>query len=114
MGTKNSCKTAAVMGLLLTVHLVELGGKRFSALRRDGQQHKGFRCPQIDLMEVNSALERARLEREQVEGELRQQLAQAEKKAALASSEDFVLFKTISPGPGRSAPRSGAPCGRCP
>ena len=50
---------------------------------------------QADLAEVSSALERARLEREQVEAELRKQLAQAEKKAALASNEDFVLFKTI-------------------
>lgn len=48
-----------------------------------------------DLMEANSALQRAKLEREQMESELRNQLAQAEKKASLAANEDFVLFKTI-------------------
>lgn len=48
-----------------------------------------------ELMEANSALQRARLEREQVEIELRKQLAQAEKKAALAANEDLVLFKEL-------------------
>ena len=48
-----------------------------------------------ELMEANSALQRARLEREQTEIELRKQLAQAEKKAALSSSEDLVLFRTL-------------------
>lgn len=48
-----------------------------------------------DLMEANSALQRAKLEREQVESELRNKLAKAEKKASLASNEDFVLFYTI-------------------
>lgn len=48
-----------------------------------------------DLMESNSALQRAKLEREQMESELRNQLAQAEKKAALTSSEDLVLFRAL-------------------
>ena len=48
-----------------------------------------------DLMEANSALQRAKLEREQMESELRNQLAQAEKKAALTSSEDLVLFRAL-------------------
>ena len=47
------------------------------------------------LMELNSALQRAKLEREQVEVELRKQLAQAEKKAALAANEDLMLFRTL-------------------
>lgn len=50
---------------------------------------------QADLKEVNSALQRAKLEREQMESELRNQLAQAEKKAALTSSEDLVLFRAL-------------------
>lgn len=48
-----------------------------------------------DLMEVNSALQRAKLEREQMEVELRKQLAQAEKKASLSANEDFVLFRIL-------------------
>ncbi len=48
-----------------------------------------------ELMEANSALQRARLEREQTEIELRKQIEQAEKKAALTANEDFVIFKTI-------------------
>lgn len=48
-----------------------------------------------DLMETNSALQRAKLEREQVEIELRKQLAQAEKKAALAGNEDLALFRAL-------------------
>ena len=47
------------------------------------------------LMELNSGLQRAKLEREQVEVELRKQLAQAEKKAALAANEDLMLFRTL-------------------
>lgn len=47
------------------------------------------------LMEANSALQRIKLEREQTEIELRKQIAQAEKKAALASNEDLVLFRTL-------------------
>lgn len=53
---------------------------------------------QADLMEVNSALQRARLEQEQTRIELealRAKAAQAEKKASLAASEDFVLFRTL-------------------
>ena len=76
---------------------IEAARKEAEAAMRDklDKAQADQKKAQADLMEVNSALERARLEREQVEGELRQQLAQAEKKAALASSEDFVLFKTI-------------------
>lgn len=51
-----------------------------------------------DLMEVNNALQRAKLEQEQTRSELealRAKTAQAEKKASLAANEDFVLFKTI-------------------
>lgn len=50
---------------------------------------------QKDLMDLNSAYQRAKLEREQMEAELRKQLAQAEKKASLAANEDFVLFRTL-------------------
>ena len=46
-------------------------------------------------MELNSVLQRAKLEREQMEVELRKQLAQAEKRAALSSSEDLVLFRAL-------------------
>lgn len=46
-------------------------------------------------MDLNSAYQRAKLEREQMEAELRKQLAQAEKKASLAANEDFVLFRTL-------------------
>lgn len=56
---------------------------------------KAYDKARADLMEANSALQRAKLEREQVEIGLRKQLEAAEKKAALAANEDFVLFKTI-------------------
>ena len=51
-----------------------------------------------DLMEVNNALQRAKLEQEQTRSELealRAKTAQAEKKASLAANEDFVLFHTL-------------------
>lgn len=48
-----------------------------------------------NLIELNSALQQAKLERERTEIELRKQLAQAEKKAALSSSEDLVLFRML-------------------
>lgn len=51
-----------------------------------------------DLMEVNSALQRAKLEQEQTRIELdalRAKAAQAEKKASLAANEDLVLFRTL-------------------
>lgn len=50
---------------------------------------------QKDLMALNSTYQQAKLEREQMEAELRKQLAQAEKKASLAANEDFVLFRTL-------------------
>ena len=76
---------------------IEAARKEAEAAMRDklDKAKANQKKAQADLAEVSSALERARLEREQVEAELRQQLAQAEKKAALASNEDFVLFKTI-------------------
>ena len=51
-----------------------------------------------DLKEANSAMSRIKLEREQAEIEvrkLREQVEKAEKKAALASSEDLVLFSEL-------------------
>ena len=48
-----------------------------------------------DLMETNSALQRAKLEREQVEVELRKQLAHAEKKTAISADADMVLFSEL-------------------
>lgn len=51
-----------------------------------------------DLMKVNSALQRAKLEQEQVRIELealRAKAAQAEKRAALTANEDLVLFRTL-------------------
>lgn len=51
-----------------------------------------------DLKEVNSALQRAKLEQEQTRSELdalRAKTAQAEKKASLASNEDLLLFRTL-------------------
>ena len=76
---------------------IEAARKEAEAAMRDklDKAKANQKKAQADLAEVSSALERARLEREQVEAELRKQLAQAEKRAALASSEDFVLFKTI-------------------
>ena len=76
---------------------IEAARKEAEAAMRDklDKAKANQKKAQADLAEVSSALERARLEREQVEAELRKQLAQAEKKAALASNEDFVLFKTI-------------------
>jgi len=76
---------------------IEAARKEAEAAMRDklDKAKANQKKAQADLAEVSSALERARLERERVEGELRKQLAQAEKKAALASNEDFVLFKTI-------------------
>lgn len=76
---------------------IEAARKEAEAAMRDklDKAKANQKKAQADLAEVSSALEQARLERERVEGELRKQLAQAEKKAALASNEDFVLFKTI-------------------
>lgn len=76
---------------------IEAARKEAEAAMRDklDKAKANQKKAQADLAEVSSALERARLERERVEAELRKQLAQAEKRAALASSEDFVLFKTI-------------------
>ena len=48
-----------------------------------------------ELLEVNSALQRAKLERDQTEAELRKQLAQTEKKAALSADADLVLFSEL-------------------
>lgn len=76
---------------------IEAARKEAEAAMRDklDKAKANQKKAQADLAEVSSALERARLERERVEAELRKQLALAEKRAALASSEDFVLFKTI-------------------
>lgn len=51
-----------------------------------------------DLKEVNSALQRAKLEQEQTRSELdalRAKAAQAEKRASLAANEDLLLFRTL-------------------
>ena len=74
---------------------IEAARKEAEAAMRDKLDKANQKKAQADLAELSSALERARLEREQVEAELRKQLALAEKRAALASDEDFVLFKTI-------------------
>ena len=76
---------------------IEAARKEAKAAMRDklDKAKANQKKAQADLAELSSALERARLEREQVEAELRKQLALAEKRAALASDEDFVLFKTI-------------------
>lgn len=76
---------------------VEAARKEAEAAMRDklDKAQKAMEKAQADLMEVNSALQRAKLEREQMEVELRKQLAQAEKKASLSANEDFVLFRTL-------------------
>lgn len=76
---------------------VEAARKEAEAAMRDklDKAQKAMKKAQTDLMEVNSALQRAKLEREQMEVELRKQLAQAEKKASLSANEDFVLFRTL-------------------
>ena len=53
------------------------------------------KAARASLKAVNSALQRAKLERNQTEIELLKQLAQAEKKASLATNEDLVLFRTL-------------------
>lgn len=53
------------------------------------------KAARASLKAVNSALQWAKLERKQTEIELLKQLAQAEKKASLATNEDLVLFRTL-------------------
>lgn len=69
--------------------------KRYE-LEKELEAAKGsYEKARADLKDMNSALQRAKLEREQVEVEFRKQLAQAEKKAALTSNEDLVLFRAL-------------------
>jgi len=76
---------------------IEAARKEAEAAMRDklNQAKAAQKRAQKDLIDLNSAYQRAKLEREQMEAELRKQLAQAEKKASLAANEDFVLFRTL-------------------
>ncbi len=76
---------------------IEAARKEAEAAMQDklNQAKAAQKRAQKDLMDLNSAYQRAKLEREQMEAELRKQLAQAEKKASLAANEDFVLFRTL-------------------
>lgn len=76
---------------------VEAARKEAEAVMRAqvDQAEAAQKKARANLMELSSALQRAKLEREQAEVELRKQLAQAEKKAALASNEDLVLFNAL-------------------
>lgn len=76
---------------------IEAARKEAEAAMRDklAEAEAASERARKELLEVNSALQRAKLEREQTEVELRKQLAQTEKRAALAVSEDLVLFRTL-------------------
>ncbi len=76
---------------------IEAARKEAEASFRDklDKAEDAHKKAKADLMELNSVLQRAKLEREQMEVELRKQLAQAEKRAALSSSEDLVLFRAL-------------------
>ena len=76
---------------------IEAARKEAEASFRDklDKAEDAHKKAKADLMELNSVLQRAKLEREQMEVELRKQLAQAEIRAALSSSEDLVLFRAL-------------------
>ena len=69
--------------------------KRYELEKELAAAKGSYEKARADLKDMNSALQRAKLEREQMAVELRKQLAQAEKRAALAANEDLVLFRTL-------------------